>query len=510
LTGLQENLSPETLGQSVDPQALLALPTEALPLSIEEAAALLTNPTSALAMVQNAAQNIAGDVIACTPQAEIVIDTVACLLDAGGEGLGLAPADLRTLGGAELTPEAVLAALQALNPEASTVQDLLDAPMSMGETLNLLGGLPLDTDALGVLEGLKTKLSPEALAQPADLASLLALPATLNTNLPLADVQGLLGNPTDALALVEGLAQQSTTAAEQCLQPEAAIASLGSMLGAGATGLPLDPAGLLMLSGTDVTANDLLAAAHSVNPLAETVDELLATPVDTKQFLAALNPVLPENVQTIVGGVTMALPAGQTVVLGDFLTLPSEVLPLDPMDTSLQDVLGTSTNMLAMMQMMAQYMDAQSAVEMVTGMATQQVMATVGKAGGMVLLGNLMSQMPSEETLTVAPAELQALVGTVLSTEEPLSVVNDLLGSNLLGDVLGGLLGGTDLVGELTDLLGDSTLAETLGTILDGLPAETDPTATLETLQGVLEGTVNDPTATPETVQELLGSIPGA
>jgi hypothetical protein len=319
----------------------------------------------------------------------------------------------------------------------------------------------------------------------------------LETLLPVSS--DALTSPMGALALVEGLAQQSTVVAEQCLQPEATIASLGSMLGTTETGLPLDPADLLTLAGTDLTVNDLLTAAHDANPTATTVDELLATPLDADVFLSELGAVLPAEAQTIVSGMTASLPVGQTITLGDLMTLPNDMLVLqfpmrmDLMDTSLQDALGATTNMLAMMQMMAQYMDSKTIVEMMSGMATQQVIATVDNAGGFVVMDSLMSQMPSEETLTaVVPAELEGLVGTVLATEDPLSVVTTLLDTSLIGDVL-------------DTLLSDETLANTLSAILEGLPADTDPTVTLETLQGLLEGVQNDPTATTQTVQDLFG-----
>jgi hypothetical protein len=493
LAGIQENLTPDALAQNVDPEALLALPEGIDPSqTLAEALGQISDPTNALTMMGNTAQNIAGDVLVCTPQAAIVIDTVECLLGAGTAGLPLTTADLRALAGSDLTLEGLLAQAQAMDPNITTVEELLAAPMTMEDALALIGGnLPAESDALGAITGLKDGMSAEALGQMIDLETLLPVPADALTS------------PMGALALVEGLAQQSTVVAEQCLKPEATIASLGSMLGTTETGLPLDPADLLMLSGTDITVNDLLSTAQSMNPAAETVADLLATPLDAGTFLNTLSAVLPAEAQQVLAGVTAALPADQQIALGDLLTLPSDVLPLDPMDTSLQDVLGTSTNLLAMMQMMAEYSDAQSAIDMLAGMATQQVVATVGKAGGMVLLGNLMSQMPSEETLTaVVPAELEGLVSTVLATEDPLSVVTTLLDTSLIGDVLEGLLGGDPLLEALTSLLG-ADLANELNTILDGLT--TDPTATLETIQALLEGTLNDPTATTQTVQDLFG-----
>ena len=321
--------------------------------------------------------------------------------------------------------------------------------------------------------------------------------------LNLADAQALLGNPTDALALVEGLAQQSTGGATQCLQPEMVIASLGSMMGA-ENGLSLAPADLLTLAGTELTLNDMLAMAQSINPAATTVEELLASPLPVNDVITLLGSNLPEGVQAILGGVSGALPVGQTIALGDILTLPSEMLalpvPLDPMNTSVQGALGATTNLLAMMQFMARYMDTQSAVEMLSGMATHDVITTVGNTGGFVVVGTLMTQLPSTESVTaVVPADLQELATTILSTEDPLAVVNTLLNGNLVDD----LLGGSDLTTTLTGLLGDADLAGTLSGILGGL--STDPTATLQTLQAVLGGLSSDPTATLQTLQALYG-----
>ena len=504
--GLKTKLTPDVLGQNVDLASILTVPTDALPLSLADAQALLGNPTNALVLVENMAQGVAGDVGTCAPQAAVVLDTVDCLLVAGSEGLGLSTADLQSLAVSGLTPDAILAAVQGLNPDASTVTDLLATTLSMGDALNLLSALPLDTDALAVVEGLKTKLAPDVLGQNVDLASLLAVP-TDALPLNLADAQALLGNPTDALALVEGLAQQSTGGATQCLQPEMVIASLGSMMGA-ENGLSLAPADLLTLAGTELTLNDMLAMAQSINPAATTVEELLASPLPVNDVITLLGSNLPEGVQAILGGVSGALPVGQTIALGDILTLPSEMLalpvPLDPMNTSVQGALGATTNLLAMMQFMARYMDTQSAVEMLSGMATHDVITTVGNTGGFVVVGTLMTQLPSTESVTaVVPADLQELATTILSTEDPLAVVNTLLNGNLVDDLLGGLLGGSDLTTTLTGLLGDADLAGTLSGILGGL--STDPTATLQTLQAVLGGLSSDPTATLQTLQALYG-----
>ncbi|MEJ2468264.1 MAG: hypothetical protein P8Y51_04195, partial [Campylobacterales bacterium] len=98
-----------------------------------------------------------------TLQADSLVGTLDCLV---GEETGLASADLDVLSAVPVTPEAVLGALQGMNPDASTVQELVAIPMTLGDTLAALqNSVPADSDALAALTGLQENLSPETLGQ---------------------------------------------------------------------------------------------------------------------------------------------------------------------------------------------------------------------------------------------------------------------------------------------------------------------------------------------------------
>jgi hypothetical protein len=286
--------------------------------------------------------------------------------------------------------------------------------------------------------------------------------------------------------------------ADTVLSTEAAqtlLASLSSMMGVVGDGLTLLPADLTTLLNADLTLNDLLAAVQAVNPAADTVEALLETPLSVDALLGVIGATLPVGSEalTLLEGVIAQLPAevtGLSISLGDILTLPSELLPLDPLDTSVTDALAVVTNPLALLESVAQVADAGGQVDL---LGVGDIIANVLGAGGLVLDGGVLSQVPGTGTLTaLLPTDLDTLVETILATDDPTAVVTSLLDgldAGLLTDLLGGLLGGVDLVTSLTTLLGDASLAETLGGILDNLPATIGPddlTAMLGDLQGLL------------------------
>jgi hypothetical protein len=258
--------------------------------------------------------------------------------------------------------------------------------------------------------------------------------------------------------------------------------------------------GLPSLSGADLTnlkdlggmsINDLLAAVLALNPAAETVDDLLNTELSLEQALTILKETLPEEsaplidvIDGIIGDLAVAPGEllGQSITLNQVLTLPAELLGVDVLSMPAEELLATALNPLALLEAIAEAVNAGAVVnDSVFG----EIVASVVGPTGLSLdgLGNL-TQIPGGTVLSsLIPVDLLDLVNTILDTEDPVSVINTLLGGTLIDDILGGALGGTDLLDTLTGLLG-ADLAGTLTGLLDGLT--TDPTGTLERLLGLL------------------------
>jgi hypothetical protein len=259
--------------------------------------------------------------------------------------------------------------------------------------------------------------------------------------------------------------------------------------------------GLPSLSGDDLTnlrdlggmsINDLLAAVQELNPAAETVDDLLNTELSLEQALTILKETLPgesaalvDVIDGIIGDLAVAPGSellGQSITLNQVLTLPAELLGVDVLNMSAEDLLATALNPLALLESIAQAVNAGALVE---GTPFGGIVASVVGPTGLSLdtLGNL-TQIPGGTIVSsLIPTDLLGLVDSILGTEDPATVINALLGGTLLDDILGGALGGTDLLNTLTGLLGGD-LAGTLTGVLDGLT--TDPTGTLERLLGLL------------------------
>jgi hypothetical protein len=313
-------------------------------------------------------------------------------------------------------------------------------------------------------------------------------------------VMDLLGNsPVSDLTSVFTVSDVASTVvpvvwpvADTVLSTEAAqtlLATLSSLLGVAGDGLSLVPADLTTLVSPDITINDLLAAVQAVNPAAATVEALMNTPLSVGTFLGIIGDLLPVGGEavTLLNGVIAQLPSeitGTSMTLNDILTLPAELLPLDPLNTSVTDVLAVATNPLALLESVAQIVDAGALVNLpIVG----EIIASVTEAGGLQLVGGVLSQLPGLGTVTtLIPTDLNELIDTILATDDPAAVITALLdglGGNLLTDILGGVLGGTDLLDTLTTLLG-ADLAALLSGLLEGVT--TDPTATLERLLGML------------------------
>jgi hypothetical protein len=267
--------------------------------------------------------------------------------------------------------------------------------------------------------------------------------------------------------------------------------TLSSMLGA-TGGLPLSLEDLMALSQEEITLNNLLTAVQEMNPAAETVNDLLNTELSLGTALGLLRDNLPvgsEAIDVLESVITELESApsevlGTSLTLADLMTLPAETLGVDVMNMSQDDVLALATNPLALLEGLASVVDAGALVQ---DTVLGPVIATVTGAGGLDVVGGVLTQLPiPAEVATLVPADLQDLVNTVLATEDPTAVIDALLGGTLLEDVLGGLLGGNDLLNTLTGLLGDGDLAATLTGLLDVLPEDSGVNGVLSNLTGLL------------------------
>lgn len=272
--------------------------------------------------------------------------------------------------------------------------------------------------------------------------------------------------------------------ADTVLSTEAAqtlLATLSSLMGVAGEGLALLPVDLTTLAVTDVSLYDVLAAVQALNPAADTVEAVLATPLSAGALLGIVGDLLPvgSEVLGLLDGVMAQLPTeviGTNLTLGDILTLPATLLPLDPLSLTVQDALNVATNPLALLESVAQVVDAGA---LVTLPVVGPIIASVTDAAGLELVGGVLSQLTGAGTLTaLVPTELNTLVDTILANDNPTQVVQ-----SLLGYLDGGLL--STLLGTLTTLLGGD-LADLLTGLLDGLPTGSDPTSTLTNLLGLL------------------------
>jgi len=332
-------------------------------------------------------------------------------------------------------------------------------------------------------------------------------------NHPTQDLVSSLPGVGDGARIVVPVAMPlATTVAEGVLDSEVAQymnTTLSSMLGT-TEGLGLSGEDLSALadSAANMTLNDFVGEVQALNPEADTVEELMNTPLSLGTALDLLTENLPEGpasdaVQAVMGDIVNALAVapgellGQSITLAEVLTLPTDLLPLDPTSTSFNDALDVAANPLALLEGIAQAVDAGAIVEDSTlGPVIASVLTQAGtlNPGSLNLAEGVLTQVPgTAELSSLIPADLQELADTILTSADPLAVVDTLLngdGGGLLGDLLGGLG-----LATLTDLLDTAGLADA-----EALAAE---------LLGILEGL--DPTATGDLLgglEGVLGSLP--
>ena len=303
------------------------------------------------------------------------------------------------------------------------------------------------------------------------------------------------------------------------------LSSLSGMMGLTEL-LPVQPDELLALAAADLTINDLLCAIQEQNPAASTVGELLGTQLSLEALLGILSDKLPVGSSAVapVEAIIAKLAAapgdllGQTLSLGDILTLPAELLPLDPTSLSAQDVLSVATNPLALLETIAQVLNAGG---LVNAPVVGPIIANVTSVGGLVLDGGVLTQIPGAAQLTslISLDQLQ-LVNTILGSANPLALIEAILG----GGDLTGLLSGDQLATvtgllavlapeEVTGLLGGLTSGNVTG-LLGGLTGgDLTSLISLEQLQlvNVILGSV-DPLALIEAILgggDLTGLLSG-
>ncbi len=249
------------------------------------------------------------------------------------------------------------------------------------------------------------------------------------------------------------------------------LSTLSCMLGSTAL-LPVQPDDLLALTLEELTLNDLLAAVQAQNPAAGTVGELLGTQMSLGALLGILSDNLPAGSSALASleAVTAQLSAapgdllGQTLALGDILTLPAAMLPLDPTSTSVQDALSVVTNPLALLETIAQAVNAGG---LVNDPVVGPIIANVTSAGRLVMEGGVLTQLPgAAELASLIPSDQLELVNTILASGDPTALIEAILSG-----------------GDLTGLLSGDLLVTVTG-LLDGLT--TDPEAGLTDLLGLI------------------------
>ncbi|MBD3800127.1 MAG: hypothetical protein IE886_01510 [Campylobacterales bacterium] len=526
VANLKEALDPATLLKTLPLGDLLtvapSLLTQVVSTVTDATEGVAETGIDALTLLDNTVMGVGYDVAACIPQFEPVVATLDCATDSVLGGAELTAANLKTLAVA-LPLGDLLGAVQSATGllDTATLSELLAAPLSAGDLLGILGTLA-SGDAAAVLSTLTGALDPSQLTNLLSLGDLITVPqellGTTLGNLPAT----LLTTTTGLLGTVEGLLAQVAGDLTSCLDPNLLVGSLTSLLGAhplDGGALALDPAGLLILVSTDTTINDIIAAAKRLPVLsALPLDALMATKLSVAQLMEIINALpIPAPVSTVLTTVLGAVPNLNlpAMSLNDILAMPGEVLPfgIDPMNTSVNGLLMTSVNMLALLEAMAHNMNAAGAAMLINGAVVMPVVTTIDKVGGFAILGGLMTNVPYlTKTLPLDNlsgllvngnalsaldlANLTSLLDTILGSGDPtgvleviivtltaggldgllgslLGTVSDLLGGNLLGDLLTtltSLLGG-DLAGTITSLLGSLT---------------TDPTAILQTLLSLL------------------------
>ncbi|MHC3993709.1 hypothetical protein ACXWTF_02705 [Thiomicrolovo sp. ZZH C-3] len=531
VASLKDALDPATLLQTLPLGDLLAvapsLLTEVLSTVTATTAGVAETGVDALTFLDDTIMGVGYDVAACIPQLEPVVATLDCATDSVLGGAALTAENLKTLAVA-LPLGDLLGAVQSATGLLSTdtLGELLSAPLSAGDLFSILGTLT-SGDPADVLSTLTGALDPSQLTNTLSLGDLIVVPQELLGTTLGSLPATLLTTTTGLLGTVEGLLAQVAGDLTSCIDPNLLVGSLTSLLGVlplGDGSLLLDPAGLLSLVSTDTTINDIIEAAKTLPVLsALPLDELMATKLSVAQLIEIINalPVpapVADVLTTVLGAVPdLNLPA---MSLNDILAMPGEVLPfgIDPMNTSVNGLLLTSVNMLALMESMAHNMNAAAASMLINGAVVLPVVTTIDKLGGFAILGGLMTNVPYlTQTLPLGDltgllvdgsplgaldlANLSSLLDTILGSGDPTGVLTSILGS--LGSVDGGLL--TSLLGSLLNLgdvlnlldgslLGDllTTLTSLLGGDLAGTITSllgsltTDPTAILQTLLSLL------------------------
>ncbi|WP_345972985.1 hypothetical protein [Sulfurimonas diazotrophicus] len=534
VASLKDALDPATLLQTLPLGDLLSvapsLLTQVIGTLVDTTAGVAETGIDALTFLDDTVMGVGYDVAACIPQLEPVVATLDCATNSVLGGATLTAENLKTLAVA-LPLGDLLGAVQSLTglADTATLSDLLAAPLSAGDLLGILG--TLSGDPQSVLSDLTGALDPSQLTNLLSLGDLIVAPQELlGTTLGTLPAT-LLTTTTGLLGTVEGLLAQVTGDLTSCLDPNLLVGSLTSLLGAlplDGGALPLDPAGLLSLVSADTTINDIIAAAKTLPVLnALPLDELMATKLSVAQLMDIINALpIPAPVSTVLTTVLGAVPDLNlpALSLNDILALPGEVLPfgIDPMDTSINGLLTTSVNMLALLESVAHGLNAEGTAFLLNAGVVMPVVTTIDKLGGYAILGGLMTNVPYlTQTLPLGdltglllngatPTDLGALsslVGTILGSGDPTGALTSIL-STLTGASSGDLLGllGGDLLGSLTGTLSDllnslggnllGDLLTTLTSLLGGADASaitdllggltTDPTALLQTLLGLL------------------------
>ena len=410
--------------------------------------------------------------------------TTALLLAGCGSGSD-SDADANNNVTSEMPAPAVKTPLQdatgiPLDPVINVTFDTLMDPASIcGDTVYLVAEA---TDE--VVSGTVTLLDDNVTALYTTTVEL--VPGEVYTLVVTTGVQDILGNhPLSNLTskftvsdVARVVAPIAVPVADTVLDNEAVqflLSTLGSMLGS-TEALPLSADDLSALSLEGLSLNDLLAGVQAQNPAAGTVGELLGTEMSLETVLGLLTDKLPEgsNALAPLEAVIAQLSAehgdllGQSLTLGDILTVPTELLSLAPTDLSAQDTLSAVTNPLALLETVAQAVNGGG---LVNDPILGPIIANVTEAGGLVLDGGVLTQRPgAAELAALVPSDMLELVNTILTSGDPVGAIE-------------AILGGGDLLGLLTDVLGGD-LAATLNDLVAGL--STDPKATLTDLLGLL------------------------
>lgn len=367
-----------------------------------------------------------------------------------------------------------------LDPVINITFDTLMDPTSINEET-----IYLVADATGdIVTGTVTLLEDNATVVFTTVANL--LPGEAYTLVVSTGVQDLLGNHLlstltsqftvgDMARVVVPIAMPVVGAVLDTQAAQFLISTLSSLLGS-TEGLPLTLDDLNALSVEQLPLNDLLAGVQALNPSATTVGDLLATDMPLETLLGLLTANLPEGssalapLQAIIDQLALGQGdlLGQTLSLGDILTLPTALLSLAPTDLAVTDPLSVVTSPLALLEVIGQALNGGAIVnDAVLG----PIIANVTQGGGLVLESGVLSQLPTVSELAIlVPADMLELVNTILASADPVGIIET-------------ILGGTNIVSLLTTLLGGD-LSNTIDALLAGLT--TDPTTTLTGLLGLL------------------------